>query len=100
MIKRLKERIENWSDELRDEFSDAINDDENVELDGFKFELIKEHGGEGQGEEYWKVYKVTEGNASILIRMDGSYASYDGPDFDPFDFRKVKAVKRTVTFYE
>lgn len=61
--------------------------------------LVDEYGGEGQGEEYWVVFSVSDGEVTRLFRMDGYYASYCGSEFDG-ELKEVQARQKTVTVYE
>lgn len=72
-----------------DVFKDtAVGDVEVVEVDG---------GGEGHGEDIHAVVKVVE--TGQLFRMNGSYMSHYGEEWDGQLF-PVKAYERTVVFYE
>jgi hypothetical protein len=65
-----------------------------------KIEVVKQFGGEGQGDSQYIVVKVTAPDGEEqFFRKDGYYSSYDGGEWDG-DFREVKAVERTVVFYE
>jgi hypothetical protein len=63
-----------------------------------QYEFVDNHGGEGEGEEYWSVFKFTQESASVYAQFNGSYQSYDGADFDEFFFVKPKAVVVTQFF--
>lgn len=63
-----------------------------------KYEFIDNHGGEGEGEEYWSVFQFTHKNDSVYVQFNGSYQSYNGADFDEFFFVKPKAVVVTQFF--
>lgn len=60
---------------------------------------VADYGGEGQGEEYWVVFSVTDGDVTRHFRMDGSYASYYGAEFDG-DLREVTPQQKTITVWE
>lgn len=62
-------------------------------------EVVEDEGGEGQGDEYWFVLKITDGESVRFFRMDGYYASYDGGYYDG-ELKEVHPVERVVTFYE
>ena len=62
------------------------------------FEEIEQHGGEGQGEDYYTVCKFTNGTETEIVKFQGSYYSYDGSTYDEWFF--TKPVERMVTFYE
>jgi hypothetical protein len=62
--------------------------------------VVQNFGGEGQGDRQWIVVKVTSPDGEEqFFRQDGYYSSYDGGEWDG-SFDEVKAVQRTVTFYE
>jgi hypothetical protein len=71
------------------------------EVGGSKVTLQEQHGGEGEGDEYWLVFRVENSDGSEqFFRVDGYYASYDGTSWDGAQLREVNAVPRTVVFYE
>lgn len=54
--------------------------------------LLDSYGGEGQGEDYWKVYELKmEDGTSAIYRRNGWYASSEGVSWD--NFEEVKAVE-------
>lgn len=58
---------------------------------GFKVETEEEEGGEGEGEDYHVVLKITgEDRKEIFVKCDGYYASYDGTDWTMGDTYEVK----------
>ena len=68
-----------------------------------KFEFVEHYGGQGQGDEYWTVYKFTTQNdeapnEEFYIQFEGFYQSYNGADFT--GFREVTPREKTVTVYE
>jgi hypothetical protein len=63
-----------------------------------KIEHQDNYGGEGQGEEYWSVYKFTDGTNETYVKFDGWYQSYNGSEFSEWFF--VNPVVKQVTFYE
>ena len=56
-------------------------------------ECANGYGGEGKGEDYWTVYKFSNGNESVYVQFDGWYASYNGSEFDEWFFVEPKEVK-------
>ncbi len=60
-------------------------------------EHVDSYGGEGQGDEYWVVFKVT--STGQLFKVDGYYSSYDGGSLDG-DVYEVTPVQVTVTQYK
>jgi hypothetical protein len=64
------------------------------------FELLDSYGGEGQGSDYWSVYKFTDNNTGeeVFVKFDGWYASYDGAEYQSCFV--VQPREKVVTFYE
>lgn len=58
--------------------------------------LEQRFGGEGQGEEYFSVYKFTDGESEEYVKFDGWYASYNGAEYEDWFFVKPKEVIQTV----
>ncbi|WPH57741.1 hypothetical protein [Mycobacterium phage WXIN] len=71
-----------------------------VSLDGIGYaELIDQFGGEGKGDDYWFVIKVTdEAGEERFFRRNGYYASFHGSDLDgPTD--EVKQQEKVITVW-
>lgn len=60
-----------------------------------KLEYFEDYGGEGQGDDYWVVFKLGD----QYFRKDGWYASYDGGELDG-ELYEVKPVEVKVTQYQ
>lgn len=79
--------------------------DEMVEIcsnssENYKFEEIDRYGGEGQGEDYWIVYKVTEketGNYTHY-KCSAMYESWSGPEWCS-EWKIVEPREIVVTKY-
>ena len=57
--------------------------------------LVDDFGGEGQGDQYWFVFKVTNADGERFFRRNGYYASFHGGDYDgPTD--EVVAREKTI----
>lgn len=57
--------------------------------------LVDDFGGEGQGDQYWFVFKVTNADGERHFRRNGFYASFHGGDYDgPTD--EVVAKEKTI----
>jgi hypothetical protein len=72
-------------------------------LDQYEFEdvfieVVDQEGGEGQGETYFYILKFTEDQEEVLVRLNAYYSSYNGTDYEDWDF--VKAVKVMTTEYQ
>ena len=65
---------------------------------GVKHKYEDSYGGEGQGEEYWSVYSFTRDSETVFVKFDGSYASYNGSEYDDYYF--VEPKQMMVTVYE
>lgn len=87
-------------------FTDDKNGDEfdwsvprgGLENEDFKVTKVGEHGGEGQGAEYWYVFRIELKKLGIVtyIKFDGEYDSWsDTYWFDPF-FVNPREVMVTV----
>lgn len=79
-------------------WSDAGEDNESFTEANVKFELVDSYGGEGQGEDYWSVYKFTDGTDEVFVQFDGWYQSYSGCEFNKCFFVKPREVMVTQYF--
>lgn len=67
--------------------------------DWLKYELVEDFGGEGQGDDYYKVFRFyTAGGQEAFVQFDGWYASYEGSSYDDWFFVAPKEVM--VIVYE
>ncbi len=57
---------------------------------GITVDFVDRYGGEGQGDEYWSVYKFSKGDEAVYVKFDGWYASYDGSEFNDWFFVEPK----------
>jgi hypothetical protein len=79
-----------YNDDLTNEFLD--------ELQACSFYTqVEEHGGEGEGEDFYRIYSFCNGNEELFVKFDGSYQSYRGSEYDDWYFVTPKSV--TVTEY-
>jgi hypothetical protein len=62
------------------------------------FKHMDNHGGEGEGEDYWSVYKFISGTDEVFVKFSGWYQSYNGSEFDEFFFVTPKEVMVTQYF--
>jgi len=93
-------------EELCDSESDEDSDDdeENLQLlrklRAQKISVVLEdnYGGEGQGDEYWYVYRFRRGDEVAYVKFDGYYASYCGSEFHEWFF--VKPAQKTITVFK
>lgn len=62
------------------------------------YEIVKEYGGEGKGETWYKVFYFT--NHDVYIKVDGFYSSYEGVEFEGWDdATEVRPTEKTITVY-
>lgn len=110
LVRDLKEAIksseEDWSDPAREMFSGNSPSakyhpiiKELNEL-GFEFHEEDHHGGEGQGDQYWSVIKITRGDQVAFIKFYGWYASFAGSEMSHSADEFVEVVKVPVESYE
>ena len=64
-----------WDDDVCSAFRQKL-----AELN-IKIENEDQHGGEGEGDQYWNVYRFSRGDEEVFAKFDGSYASYCGSEF-------------------
>lgn len=81
-------------------WSDADEDYESFTEANVKFEHMDNYGGEGGGEDFWSVYKFTDGTDEVFVKFDGYYSSYIGRDFEEYFFVTPKEVMVTQYFKE
>ena len=64
---------------------------------GLSVRQVAQFGGEGEGEVYWVVVEFTsdvdDGN-TVLVRLNGSYSSYNGSEYSCYEFVKPTLVER------
>ncbi|HEU4967294.1 MAG TPA: hypothetical protein VFT53_07565 [Candidatus Saccharimonadales bacterium] len=95
-----------WLLDTWDEWEEAIGyNSKSVPVPGLgNVSLAESFGGEGQGDQYYLVFKVEFDTSGIVMdtryyRVDGYWASYDGGEYDG-PFYEVQPVEKMVTFYE
>jgi hypothetical protein len=104
---QVKELLENAGNNVINKFFNSemttdcgkYDSDELCVISGqIDFHHQSDHGGEEQGEDYWSVYKFTNGKDTCYVKFDGWYQSYNGSEFNEWFF--VSPVEKMVTFYE
>ena len=110
LVNELREAIasstNDWSDVGSEMFSGNAPSAEYhpivKELNALGFEFFEEdhHGGEGQGDQYWSVIKVTKGGEVAFIRFEGWYASFAGAEMSHRAEAFGEVVKVPVESYE
>lgn len=59
-------------------------------------EEVQQHGGEGEGDQYWRVWKfVLSNDQEFYLKFYGYYASYSGADYHNCCIVKPVQVTRT-----
>lgn len=106
--KSLKEYLEDYLNEenedginiLRDFLKEEVEDAEVERLAKYGIESawLDQHGGEGEGEDYWTVYKFSKGHEVVFVKFQGFYYSYDGVTYDNWSF--VIPKEETIIVYE
>lgn len=84
-----------------DNVSEFAYDDSDSDLPGIgKMSEVAQEGGEGEGETWFSVKHFLDHD--IYVRIDGSYASYSGTDFEDWDdaVKEVRPQEKTITVYE
>ena len=59
---------------------------------------VEQNGGEGEGER-WNSVKYFPDH-DVYININAHYTSYDGCDFNYYDFQEVRPQQKTITVYE
>lgn len=72
--------------------------EEVLEQAGLVAEEVDQHGGEGEGDEYWRVWSFTKDGETVYVKFNGSYASYCGSEYDSWFWVEPKEVTRTEYF--
>lgn len=87
-----------FNSEYPSDYYGVDEDREALDKAGIKAEHVDNHGGEGEGDDYWSVYKFTKGDDTVFVKFQGWYASYHGSDFNEWFF--VEPKQKTITVYE
>jgi hypothetical protein len=70
---------------------------EDLSTDVGPVRLVARHGGEGQGNRAHLVFQVKR--TGQYFRVDGSYSSYEGTDWDELSLRPVQRKTKEVVYY-
>lgn len=74
--------------------------DEELVPDFGTVSVVTQEGGEGQGDQYFVVWKLTDENGDeYYFRADGYYSSYEGVEWDGAELRQVQPRQKTITVY-
>lgn len=77
---------------------DSLNATIEFFLSGVTFECVNQYGGEGQGDDYYSVYRFVRGEEECYVQFQGSYTSYCGSEYDDWFF--VTPRETTITVYD
>jgi hypothetical protein len=89
---------------------EILNNDDSFDIDEFAYfenetiegigvvEEVYQKGGEGEGD-HWETVKYFPFH-DVYIRLEGWYSSYDGVNFDGYEYEVVRPVEKTITVYE
>lgn len=86
-----------FNEDFSVEFSKWDSDEESefkskAQFLGIDMESVDHYGGEGQGEEYWTVWKFTKGTEEVYFKFQGYYQSYDGATYNEYILVEPKEV--------
>lgn len=65
---------------------------ESLKKIGCTVEEVQQRGGEGEGDDYWRVYKIETQDKDLYVKFDGRYTSYDGAEYTSWFFVVPKEV--------
>ena len=91
----INEFFESWFNPEVTEYDDDEHIKFKKSLDGIKVLNEDSHGGEGEGEDYWSVYKFSKDGQDVYVKFQGWYASYQGAEFSEWLFVEPKQVMIT-----
>lgn len=81
-----------------DEDFDGYGTRQGVAVAGYLVEHEVSYGGEGQGDAYWRVVKVSkDGEPTTYWRYDGYYASHAGGEYE--NVSQVTPKEKTITVW-
>ena len=94
-----------FHEEITDGYYDKDDEENGIVLaekhlsdNSVKFECVEQHGGEGEGEDFYTVYKFTKGDEAVFVKFQGWYQSYNGSEMTGYNF--VTPKQFMVTVYE
>jgi len=89
-----------FKSEFRDTEIGKYDDEESVQFKtavnaaGISFKHEENYGGEDMGSEYWSVYSFTNGTETVYVKFGGYYQSFNGSEYEGFDFVKPTLVQK------
>jgi len=97
-LNSIPSEIEEYLSDNGSDFMHGDTYDVEENLCGWNMNHVDSHGGEGQGENYWSVYKFEKDGNEVFIQFRGWYASYHGADYEGMCV--VEPREKTITVYE
>jgi hypothetical protein len=95
----LKKRLEKTflNDSLAEMFMcQTIYWPEDAEMSDVTVSLVDQHGGEGEGDQYWTVCRFEADGEVLYMEFRGWYASYDGAEYTGYSFVEPKTKEVVV----
>lgn len=68
-------------------------------FEGLTAAVASQYGGEGEGDQYWLVVSLSDGETTRYFRKDGYYSSYGESDLDGSTY-EVQPKEKVVVVYE
>lgn len=78
---------------------DAAGQDGGIDLPIGNVRLVDSFGGEGQGDDYYMILSIQQGDVIRTFKMNGYHVSHDGSYYDG-PFVEVKPRLKTITVWE
>lgn len=79
-------------------FNDVYAGKEAFESRGIEVTKVEQVGGEGEGRDYWTVWKFSKDSTELFIKFYGFYQSYYGSEYEGYSL--VAPKQKMVTVYE
>lgn len=70
----------------------------NYKFEGVTYKHVEDHGGEGQGEDYWVVFSADDGETKRYFMANGYYASYEGSTWEGNIYEVFPALSVEVSW--
>ncbi len=91
---------ERWMHEDTPLCVDDLDEDDDLLKEQYErlgeIELVEQHGGEGEGDDYYTVYHFKDHD--VWIQFQGWYASYHGSEYE--EMFEVQPEQKLVTVYK
>lgn len=105
-MSNLKQTVTDFLNDNRDIAQELMQDGcFQTDWDGadlpFEYRCVDGHGGEGQGDDFYTVIEVRsnpDSDETLLVKLYGWYASYDGANYEGWHFATPR--QKTITVYD